>query len=66
MSIIAATPEFLSYHVETSTYTLWQYIFMYRFCVLLIEKEGLVNGAGYCGMLGILLIVEPSVASRTF
>ena len=35
-----------------------------------IEKEGLVNGARgesvHCGKLGILLIVEPSVASRDF
>ena len=34
-----------------------------------IKKEGLVNGQGgsvHCGRLGILLIVEPSVASRGF
>ena len=32
-----------------------------------IEIEGLVDGVGgsvHCGMLGILLIVEPSIASR--
>ena len=38
-ALVPATAQLLSHHAVTSTCTLWQYIFMYTFCVSILFLE---------------------------